>query len=88
MPVSLASQRIAMGWWKIENTPEVIGDGPLDALTASAQEVCEQYMTAFGRLPTKSEWECLLSAVLGGEEPESRFYSDPGAAKRVVIENG
>ena len=72
-----------MGWWKIENTEHVIGDGPLDVLRDAVAVVVEQYRTSLGRLPTKAEWESLLTLVLGAEEA-ARLQS--GAAERLVID--
>jgi hypothetical protein len=61
-----------MGWWKIQNTDDVIGDGPLDALTSVMAEIISQYEAEFKRRPTKTEWEALLTAVLGEEDFEIR----------------
>lgn len=61
-----------MGWWKVEDTDSVIGDLPLDALGRAMREVLHEYQMEFDRHPTKSEWEALLTSVLGEEEPETR----------------
>ena len=74
-----------MGWWKVENTQDIIGDGPLDALTDAMAEVVSQYQVEFKRRPSRAEWEALLTAVLGEEEPERR-PSDDGVVKRVLVE--
>jgi hypothetical protein len=74
-----------MGWWKVEGTQDVIGDGPLDALTDAMAEVISQYQAEFKRRPTKEEWEALLIALLGEEEQERRPLDD-GVVKRVLIE--
>ncbi len=76
-----------MGWWKIENTNSVIGDQVLDLLGGAALGVVEEYQQKFGRRPTVAEWEALLLAVLGAEEPDARV-TDEGTARRVRIEMG
>jgi hypothetical protein len=74
-----------MGWWKVENTENVIGDRVLDLLGASVLEVVDTYQREFGRKPTGREWEALLLAVLGAEELEARV-SDEGVARKVQLE--
>jgi hypothetical protein len=74
-----------MGWWKVEGTQDVIGDGPLDALTDAMAEIVSQYRVEFNRRPTRAEWEALLTAVLGEEEPEARPL-DEGVVKQVLVE--
>jgi hypothetical protein len=74
-----------MGWWKVEGTQDVIGDGPLDALTDAMADVVLQYQAAFGRRPTKSEWESLLHAVLGSATSDERV-TDEGIVQKVHIE--
>jgi hypothetical protein len=74
-----------MGWWRVEGRNEVLGDEPLDVLGAAVTEVISSYQTRFNRKPTTAEWESLLLAVLGAEEPESRAL-DEGRPKRVSIE--
>lgn len=76
-----------MGWWKVEGTQNLIGDAPLDTLSAAVCRVVADYQSSFGRLPTKAEWETLLEAVLG-VEVDGRHFSDEGAVKRVVIQLG
>lgn len=74
-----------MGWWKIQGTDHTIGDGALDALGGAVMSVVDEYQTAFNRRPTPAEWEALLTAVLGAEEPDQRVLDD-GAVKRVVVD--
>jgi hypothetical protein len=73
-----------MGWWKVENTQDVIGDGPLDALTDAMVQIVSQYQTEFNRKPSKSEWEALLTAVFGEEDPE-RGPIDGCVIARVLV---
>jgi hypothetical protein len=74
-----------MGWWKIQGTDQTIGDIPLDALGEAVSAVVAEYQSAFGRRPTKLEWEAMLRAVLGNEMPEFRCM-DEGVVERVTIE--
>lgn len=76
-----------MGWWKVEGTNNMIGDTPLDLLGEAVMGVVSGYEAAFKRRPTKTEWEALLVAVLGGEEPDQRVL-DRGIVKSVGIETG
>ncbi len=75
-----------MGWWKVEGTQNVIGDGPLDTLGGAVLEVVAAYEAAFARRPTRREWEAMLLGVLGAEEPEARVMDD-GIAKKVSIDS-
>jgi hypothetical protein len=72
-----------MGWWKVEGTNNLIGDGPLDRLGTAAREVAAMYQAAFNRHPTLEEWEALLLAMLGAEESEDRVVED--AIVRTVL---
>ena len=76
-----------MGWWKVQGTDNTIGDGPLDAEGGAVQSVVSEYQAAFNRRPTTAEWEALLTAVLGAEEPDERVL-DHGTVKSVGIESG
>ncbi len=59
-----------MGWWKVEGTEHVIGDGPLDTLSGAVREVVAAYDATLNRRPSRAEWEALLLGVLGAEETE------------------
>ena len=74
-----------MGWWKVEGTQNLVGDGPLDALGAAVAEVLAAYQSEFNRRPTAREWEALLLAALGADEPETRA-SDDGVVSRISVE--
>ena len=74
-----------MGWWKVENTQDIIGDGPLDALGAAVMEVVVAYETTFKRRPTRAEWEALLLCALGAEEDEARTL-DAGVVTKVHLD--
>ena len=74
-----------MGWWKVQGTEQTIGDIPLDALGDAVSTVVAEYQAAFGRRPTKLEWEAMLRAVLGNEIPEFRCMDD-GVVTRVTLE--
>ena len=75
-----------MGWWKVQGTENSVGDGPLDALGEAVITVIAEYEAAFNRRPTKAEWEALLLAVLGTEEPDERVIED-GIVRGVHIES-
>lgn len=74
-----------MGWWKVEGTQNVIGDGPLDTLGAAVREIVGAYETTFKRRPSRAEWEALLLGVLGAEEPQARAL-DEGIVKKVRLD--
>ena len=74
-----------MGWWRVEGTQDTIGDSPLDTLSSAVAAVLHDYRSAFGRRPTKAEWEALLGAVLGAEEPQARVL-DSGFPTRVRLD--
>ena len=74
-----------MGWWKTQGTEQMVGDMPLDVLGRAARGVVAQYQTAFGRLPTKAEWETLLGLIFANEFSEDRYFQE-GVALRVTFE--
>ena len=76
-----------VGWWKIEGTENTIGDAALDALGGAVISVVSEYQAAFSRRPTRAEWEALLLAVLGAEEPDQRVL-DTGIVRNVAVETG
>lgn len=61
-----------MGWWKVQGTEDIIGDGPLDILGSAVAEVVAEYEAMHHRKPKKAEWE----AVLGAEEEEARAFDN------------
>jgi hypothetical protein len=74
-----------MGWWKVENSDNLVGDGPLDTLGEAVEQVAAEYMAAHGRRPTRGEWEALLLAVLASEDSDEQRCAD-GSIRRVSIE--
>lgn len=74
-----------MGWWRIEGSQNVIGDGPLESLGEAARQVVQAYEAEFKRRPTRAEWEALLLGVLGAEEAEAQLTED-GPVKRVRLD--
>lgn len=74
-----------MEWWKVQGTENVVGDTPLDALGEAVSAVVTEYQAAFGRRPTKPEWEALLRSVLGNETPEFQCM-DEGVVGQVFLE--
>jgi hypothetical protein len=77
---------MTMGWWKIEGTEHVVGDGPLDTLGAAVREVVGAYEAAFKRRPSRAEWEALLLGALGAEEPRARSL-DEGVVTGVHLDS-
>lgn len=65
-----------MGWWNVQSTENVIGDGPLDALGDAVNVVVAEYQSALGRRPTKLEWEAMLKVVFSNEIPGFRILND------------
>jgi len=74
-----------MGWWKVQGTQHIVGDTPLEVLGSAVAEVVSEYQSTWKRRPTKAEWEALLTAVLGADEPEGRA-SDDGVVNKVKLE--
>jgi len=73
-----------MGWWKVQGTDTCIGDEPLDALLIARDSVMQAYQSAFGRRPTRAEWETLLFVTLT-PQPE-RAVLDSGTVTGVELE--
>jgi len=74
-----------MGWWKVEGTQNVVGDGPLDTLGEAVREIVGAYEAEFKRRPSRAEWEALLLGALGAEEPKARVL-DEGVVKKVRLD--
>lgn len=74
-----------MGWWKVQGADTCIGDEPLDALLIARDSVTQAYLSAFGRRPTRAEWEALLYATLTAQRPE-RAVLDSGTVTGVELE--
>ncbi|MBK8999539.1 MAG: hypothetical protein IPM35_27780 [Myxococcales bacterium] len=77
-----AERSHAMGWWKVEGTSDVVGDDVLSLLRTAALEVNSSYFNAFGRSPTRSEWERLMCEAV---EPVEDLETD---RKEFVIAEG
>lgn len=73
-----------MGWWKVEGTEHVVGDGPLDTLGGAVADLVADYQSALKRRLTRAEWEALLLAVRGSGEPDARV-SDEGIAREISV---
>jgi hypothetical protein len=71
-----------MGWWKIQGTDDVVGDEVFSLLRTAALEVDERYREAFGRSPTRSEWEHLMQDAV---QPIEELETDQ---KQFVIAEG
>jgi hypothetical protein len=53
-----------MGWWKVQDTDDLVGDEPFDILAQATTEVLRLYQREFGRSPTRTEWQRLLHDAL------------------------
>lgn len=73
-----------MGWWHVQGTKDMVGDIPLDALGDAVRIVLKEYRAAFGRRPTKAEWEALLRIKLGARVGDDAPIENEKVA-RVVI---
>jgi hypothetical protein len=68
-----------MGWWKVQGTDDLVGDDPFDLLRAATEDVAELYLREFDRLPTRFEWQRLISSAL---EPVEEL---DGSSKEYLI---
>lgn len=60
-----------MGWWKVQDTEDLVGDEVFDLVRDAALVVAAEYARAVGRAPTAREWEHLfLLALYPVETPE------------------
>jgi hypothetical protein len=75
-----------MGWWKVQGTDDIIGDGPLDVLGQCVSAIVDEYVAEFGRRPTPREWEALLQASLGADEEEYRPLDPPHLVAAVRLQ--
>lgn len=67
-----------MGWWKVEGTPDVVGDEVFGLLTDATQAIAELYQKEFGRKPTRSEWQRLLQDSLEAPEGTPSLLHESG----------
>lgn len=72
--------RPAIGWFRTPKTDALVGAGPLDTLGDAVAMIKREYQEAFGRGPSREDWEALLSMVLCTEDPDYRPI-----AKRIVV---
>ena len=79
-----------MGWWKSTKSDDevLLGDGPLDTLGDAVRGVVADYKEAFGRTPTRAEWETLLGLALGGDGDAQDLPTDEGVVVRVRLALG
>jgi hypothetical protein len=77
-----------VGWWKIQNSDDLVGDHAFDPLRDAATQVAQEYTREFGRPPTRSEWQRLIHAALLPIEDVARttkvFLSAENARPRAV----
>jgi hypothetical protein len=53
-----------MGWWKVQDTDDVLGDEVFNILREAVKEVAGEYVREFDRRPTRSEWQRLIQDSL------------------------
>jgi hypothetical protein len=53
-----------MGWWKVRETENVVGDEVFSALRNAALAVAATYQHEFDRSPTIAEWEILFEHAI------------------------
>ena len=71
-----------MGWWKVQNTEDIIGDEVFDMLRDATIAIAQTYEREFGRAPTRSEWQLLMHDAL---EPVEEL--EPSSLKSLIAEN-
>jgi hypothetical protein len=83
-----------MGWWKIENSDDLVGDDVFDMLRDATERVAAEYLREFGRRPTRSEWQHLIQDALepiedlNSAKQESLFAENSRPQKvEIVLES-
>lgn len=77
-----------LGWWRVKNSDDLVGDDVYGILRDAAHRVVVQYQTDMGRLPTRSEWERLLLDALQpnqNEDPARPMLSDDRRPVRICV---
>jgi hypothetical protein len=76
-----------MGWWKIHNTEDTVGDDPFDILGEATRRIAEEYERELGRLPTCSEWQHLIEMALQPiEDVEASVPGEPPPVRFLLLE--
>ncbi len=71
-----------MGWWKVQETEDVVSDEVFSILRVATKEVAERYEREFGRPPSRSEWQRLIHDAL---EPVEELESTE--VESLFVEN-
>jgi hypothetical protein len=66
-----------MGWWKVQNTEDLVGDEPFDMMRDATIAIARLYQREFDRLPTRTEWQLLIHDAL---ELEAQLDSSGSAS--------
>ncbi|MCI0572814.1 MAG: hypothetical protein L0Y66_18845 [Myxococcaceae bacterium] len=74
-----------MGWWKVYDTDDVVGDAPLEILGDAILAVLEAYSSELKRPPTRAEWEHLLVASLRGMQESGMPVLADGVLTEVRV---
>ena len=79
-----------MGWWKVQNTDDVVGDDAFDTLRDATVEIAALYERELGRLPTRCEWQRLVQRALApqgtlGFSDQSSLFAEHARPRAVEI---
>jgi hypothetical protein len=77
-----------MGWWKVRDSDDIVGDDVFSTLRTAAKQVAELYSREFGRMPSSTEWERLMSEALEPVDDGGSMFSEGGRPVKVTIERG
>ena len=79
-----------MGWWKVQNTEDIVGDDAFSILRVATTEVLRLYQREFDRSPTRSEWQRLIRNSLQPleelESPRESLFNEDVRPSMVEIQ--
>jgi hypothetical protein len=77
-----------MGWWKVQDTDDIVGDDVFSILRSATLEVAKLYEQEFQRFPSRSEWQRLmhdsLLPLIELRSPEERSLFRENATPEAV----
>jgi hypothetical protein len=65
-----------MGWWKVRDTNDLVGDDAFGVMRAAAKEVVSLYEQQHGRRPTRTEWQQLVFDALQPRDGGAAMFSE------------
>lgn len=68
--------RGTMGWWKVRDTNDLVGDEAFGVLRAAAKEVVNLYEQQHGRRPRRTEWQHLVLDALQPRDGGASMFSE------------